>query len=275
MRMQLRRSLLGVLFVCLLLVLSGCGVNNGEAVKKPRIESMREQLPTDLSKLGDLYASHGVILRSSYRAEEEVVLEVRQANKPWEALSAAQVDKLKNDIYERIGYTFELRIDSFVLPKEADITGRVTAIEGDRVLVVDKAPPGGNPNAIWVTLPEGMNSEIMIGYSVNVWSDGMVLESYPGQTRGVQLQVTEFSVGEGDLQGSITAEITQDASTENRIIEVDGTKLQLLSFTKVTENGKPVGLDRLRPGTRVQVWTLGYSIMEDQQFASQINVLKP
>ncbi|MFD0674943.1 DUF3221 domain-containing protein [Cohnella sp. GCM10027633] len=265
-----------LLLVCALFVLSACGdrdSGNGGDVKRIT-DSEQEQLPTDLTKLSEMYASHGVLLRSAYSTEDEVVVEVRQANKPWEALTAEQVEALKSDIYKKIGYSFKLRVDSFVLPKQADITGKVTAIEGNRALVVGKATEGGNANAVWVTLPAGMGSELKVGYGVGVWSDGMMLDSYPQQTNAVQLQVTDFEVGEGDLQGAITKVSIGDDSIENNYVEVDGVKFQLLAFTNVMEDGKSGGLDRLKVGARVQVWTLGYVITEEQRFASQINVLR-
>lgn len=276
MRIDSRYGPIAVLFVCLLLIVSGCGEReggDGGGEVKRITDSQSNELSTDLTKLGEVYASHGVLLRSAYTTEEEAVVEVRQANKPWEALSAKQADGLKNDIYRVIGYKFPLRIESFVLPKKADITGKVTAIDGNRSLVVGQAAEGGNPNAVWVTFPAGMGSELKVGYGVNVWSDGMMLDSYPQQTSGVQLQVTDYSVGEGDLQGEITEASIGDDSIENNFVTVGGVKLQLLAFTNVTEDGKPSTIERLKVGAKVQAWTVGYEISPEQRFASQINVL--
>jgi hypothetical protein len=268
-KLRQRGSIL-IAAACLLFLFSGCGHRNIEM--KPIEQSERDQLPTELIKLTDIYASYAVLPLSAYSTNERVFLEIRKQQKPWEALAAEETEQLKQDIYKAIGYAFDLQIDSFVLPKQADITGKITALDGNRVLVVGDAMEDSNPNAMWVTFPNEMTEELKIGYRINAWSDGMVNASYPGQTSGVQLQIVDFADGEGDVQGEITALYLDDPSIENRYIEVDGSKFRMLPYTIYQANGASGQSASLKVGSRVQVWTIGYELT-DEKFVTQVNVV--
>ncbi|MBO9600796.1 MAG: DUF3221 domain-containing protein, partial [Cohnella sp.] len=222
-----------------------------------------------------IFAEHGVQLRSSHSTNERIVIEVRQSKAPWDALNEDEIDRLKQDLFHAAGYTFELQIDSFVMPKQADLAGTITALDGNRVLVVGKAEAGSNPSATWVKFPSGLTDELQVGYKINAWSDGMIEESYPSQTSGLQLQVVEFEVGKGQYEGVITDLFLEDPDIGKRYIEVDHRKFRLLPYTKYLADGKAGTQGSLRIGDKVQVWTLGYEIMPDEMFASQINELNP
>lgn len=272
MKRELRgRGSIVVLFAILLLLASACG--QPDIVYKNLTQSEWDRLPQQLSRHADIFAQRGVQLRSSYQANEQVFVEVRKLQAPWNALSAEETEQLKQDLFKAVGYSFDLQIDSFVLPKQADITGTITALDVNRVLVVGPAAEGSNPNAVWITFPNGMTEELRIGYEINAWSDGMVEESHPSQTGGLQMQVVDFSVGTGELEGVITDLFLEDPNIEKRYIEVDHKRFRLLPFTKYRANGEAGTQGSLRIGVKVQVWTLGYEIMADEKFASQINEL--
>ncbi|MFC5528272.1 DUF3221 domain-containing protein [Cohnella yongneupensis] len=265
------RGWIFVVVVAMLFVLAGCG-NTGKDIKQLD-QAERDRLPAELSHLSDVYAAYGVHMRSSYSTNDVVIVEVLKTQKPWETLTDEETDRLKQAIYNKIGYAFALRIDSFAIPAKADITGKITALDGRRVLIVGDAASGSNPSAMWVTFPPAMTEELKIGYKVNAWSDGMVMDSYPGQTSGVQLQVVDFDVGDGDLQGEITALDLDQPNSENNYIEVDHVKLRVLPITIYQWNGQTGNRANVKIGSKVQAWTLRYEITPDTRFASQINVI--
>lgn len=265
------RALWIVLLATLAISIVGCSPS--DLSHKNMNQTERDQLSQKLSQHSEIFAEHGVQLMSSYSTTERIVINVRQTKAPWAALSAEEIDRLKQDLFEIAGYTFELQIDSFVMPKQADITGTITALDGDRVLVVGKAEAGSNPSATWVKFSPGLTEELQVGYEVNAWSDGMIEESYPSQTSGLQLQVVDFEIGKGQYEGVVTDLNLDDPNVENRRIDVDYGQFRLLPFTKFLANGEAGAQDGLKIGDRVQVWTLGYELASDIGFATQINEL--
>ncbi len=263
------RGLWIALLATLMIAAGGCG-QSGLSHKNLN-QTERDRLSQELSRHKEIFAERGVQLHSSYSTNERMVIEVRKSKAPWEALSAEETERLKQDLYETAGYTFELQIDSFVLPKQADITGTITALDGNRVLVVGDAQKGSNPSATWVRFQPGLTEELKIGYKINAWSDGMINESYPSQTSGLQLQVVDFEVGKGQTEGVITELSLDDSEIDQRFIEVDHLKYRVLPFTQYRVNGDAGTQGSLSIGDKVQVWTLGYEIMPDERFASQIN----
>lgn len=257
------------LLATLAIVVGGCG--DSELSHKTLNQSERDVLSQKLTQHRNIFAERGVLLRSSYSTNERIVIEVRKAKAPWEALSAEEIERLKQDLYETAGYTFELQIDSFVMPKQPDITGTITALDGNRVLVVGDAETGSNPSATWVKFQPGLTEELQVGYKVNAWSDGMIEESYPSQTSGLQLQVVGYEVGRGQQEGTITDLSLEDPEIDQRYIEVDHRKYRVLPYTKYRAGGEAGTQGSLSLGDKVQVWTLGYEIMPDEKFASQIN----
>lgn len=263
--------LLALLVACLAVAIALGGCGDEERGTKTIRQAEKEGLTSKLMQLSKVYEQYGVLARSAYTTDEEAVLEVRRSSKPWEKLGDADAAKLKDDIYDAVGYTFELRIDSFVLPKQADVVGKITALDGDGVLVVGDPREDSGPVATWMKFPSGITDTLKIGYRVNAWSDGMFEESYPSRTGGVQLQVVDFSVGEGDVQGTITSLNADDPDVSKRYVEIDGKKLQLLTMTRYLKDGDRSKASELRVGAHAQAWTAGYTIGEEQ-YATQVNV---
>ena len=253
-----------------LAVIGGCGAE--QRVTRPTVVSQTDALPSRLLQLAKIYEANGVVGRSAYTNEGETVLEVRGLRNPWEKLSGEAAEKLKQDVYEALGSTFDLRVVSYVLPEEADVVGRITALDGNRVLVVGDPTEDGRPQAMWVTFPSSVTDELRIGYRVKAWSSGMVDSSYPGQTGGVQLQVVDYKVGDGDLQGNITALNLDDPDPNLRFVEIEGKNLRVLPYTRYVKDGSRSDSGQLRVGQRAQAWTNGYATGEER-FVSQVNAV--
>lgn len=167
-------------------------------------------------------------------------------------------------------------IGSEPLSETPDIKGTVTSMEGDRLLIVDKdtaKPDQTTPTAIWVKFKADQVAGIKIGYLVEAWSNGVMLESYPMQTEGLKLEVVDAAVGAGDLAGAVT-HIYLDAADESKsYIEVDGKKLSLIPSTDYLLNDTQSDASQIKLGDRVEIWFPGYQIM-DEQVVTQVRIVR-
>lgn len=248
----------GILLIVILL-LTGCGARttSGEDI---------DSIPQKLMVLNAVYEPLGVQPNSAYGQDGKVYLQVYKSGKPWEALSEDEKKKLENAIYDSLKYTFPLEIESFVLPDQADITGKITAVDkdADRVLIVNDKDKG---SAVWVKLPANVLGGLKIGYQVNAWSNGIIAESYPRQTTGIQVQVVNYDAGIADIKGTITAVHFDDADATNSYVEIDGQKYQLQPYTLYSINDTSAKLQDIQTEVKAEVWLAGYQVAEEQIIA--------
>lgn len=260
-----------VLIVALLLLLTGCGFS---VTSSNQSGESSVQYPDVLLQLRTVYTEFDVLPRSVSMTDEGAILEVRKLRKPWEPLTADERDMLKQAIYDALGRSDPLDIVSFAIPEQADVTGKITAVDGNRILVVSRSDSANsNPQAVWVTFPPDTLGELQIGYDVNAWSDGMFNESYPAQTGGMQLQVVHFDVGEGDLQGKVTGVHLGDLNADDSYLEIDGQQVKLVHFTVFKLGGASAEATEIKVGDQVKIWLPGYKIT-DEKIATQVMVVK-
>lgn len=161
-------------------------------------------------------------------------------------------------------------------PSDPDIKGTITSIEGNGLLIVDKesASPGKtNPTAIWVKFKKDQLKGVKIGYLVNAWSSGVMQESYPMQTEGTKLEIVSSTVGNGDLQGTVSS-VSLDAGDESKsYIEVDGKRLSLIPSTDYLLNDIPSDASQIKVGDKVELWFPGYQIM-NEQVVTQVRIVR-
>ncbi len=156
-----------------------------------------------------------------------------------------------------------------------DIIGRVTAIEGNRLLIVAKDannPDNTIPMAIWVDFTQWNIKDVRIGYRVKAQSDGVMLDSYPMQTKGIKLEVVSSDMGSGDILGIVTGIHLDDADMSKNYIEVDGNKLGLLPSTVYWNHNNLVDAMAIQVGNKVEAWLPGYQVMDEKQ-ATQIRIV--
>jgi hypothetical protein len=155
----------------------------------------------------------------------------------------------------------------------SELRGKVTAIDGNRALIVSKDanhPELKTPTAVWVDFEDVSLKDVQIGSQVKVETDGMMLESYPMQTKGYKLEVVSSVVGKGDLEGTVTAlEIIEKSNT----IEVDGIKYELLPFTKYFVNMDLADVKEIKVGDKVELWFPGYQILEER-LVTQVRIVR-
>jgi hypothetical protein len=280
-----------VMIICTILVtmlLSGCGerkpMNGSEGIatsKIPKNESSisKEELQKYVNKLPSLEAifqSHHVKFQSSYSNENEGFLEIRRIGNHSTDLSDEEKSALRQSIYEAIGSEFPLRISVYMIGEQPGMIGRITAINekgsflvisSDKFLDKEKKMPDG----AWYAMTDDADitfngkallaKDVKIGSSVKVWSEGLMLTSYPGQTAGLRLEITAWDNGMGDSTGIVTGlEKTGEGVNEERKIELDGIKHRLLSNAKVWVKGENVNVSVIQIGDRVSIWFAGYEL---------------
>ncbi|KIL35652.1 hypothetical protein SD71_12185 [Cohnella kolymensis] len=123
-------------------------------------------------------------------------------------------------------------------------------------------------SAIWVKLPANVLGGLKIGYQVNAWSNGIIAESMPRQTTGIQVQVVSYETGNADVKGKVTA-LNVDKADQTSI-EVDGQKYVLQLYTKYWLNNSLAQLQDIQLEDKVEVWLTGYGDRDD--IAAQVKV---
>jgi hypothetical protein len=277
--------------VCIIVVamlFSSCGksnlLNRGEgaelsktpgkvaSISKQELEKYVNQLPS----LKNVFESHRVKFQSSYSNENEGFLEIRRIGDHSKLLSEEEEAVLRQSIYKAVGGEFPLNISVYTIGDQPGLTGKITAIdEKGRFLVVssnkflDKEKK--MPDAAWYTMSDDANMEfegkpiharnVRIGSIVKVWSEGLMLTSYPGQTTGLRLEIMTRDNGIGDARGNVTGlEKTGEGVNTERTIEVDGVKHRLLPITQVWMNDKNADISDIKMGESVKIWFAGYEI---------------
>ncbi|MBD0380969.1 DUF3221 domain-containing protein [Paenibacillus sedimenti] len=259
-------------------------MNRNEGFAPPKtsgkVESIsKEDLEKYVNKLSSLEAvfkNHHVKFQSSYSNEKEGFLEIRRIGEHSRSLSDEEKVELRQSIYEAVGSEFPLSISVYTIGEQPGITGKITSIaDKGRFLIVssdkflDKEKK--MPDAAWYAMSNDANIEfegkkiqmkdIEIGAIVKVWSEGLMLASYPGQTTGLRLEITARDSGIGDERGEVTGlEGTGEGVNVERIIEVDGVKHLLLPIVQVWIKGENGDVSDIKVGERVKIWFAGYEV---------------
>ncbi|MGO4270597.1 DUF3221 domain-containing protein [Paenibacillus sp. TAF58] len=229
-----------------------------------------------LPLLKNVFESHHVKFQSSYSNENEGFLEIRRIGDHSKLLSEEEEAELRQSIYKAVGGEFPLNISVYTIDDQPGLTGKITVLdEKGRFLVVssnkflDKEMK--MPEAAWYTMSDDANIEfegkpvhardVRIGSIVKVWSEGMMLTSYPGQTTGLRLEIMTRDNGIGNARGNVTGvEKTGEGVNTERTIEVDGVKHRLLPITQVWVNDENSDFSDIKIGESVKIWFAGYEI---------------
>lgn len=215
----------------LLLLLFACGLSNignqGDvAVPPTEVESVyalpstnpTAQLPENLQDriyhLENVYKQFSVKPMSISKSESEYPngafhLQLLKLGNHREELSSQEKGQIKEAIYKAIGSRFSLDITTLVISKEEELVGVISEINrGEQKMLLV------NPEAclekeckekekFWVKLDEdavvvtnksnGSNKfeDLKLGDWLHVWTTGAVLQSYPAQYSGLDIEVVE------------------------------------------------------------------------------------
>jgi hypothetical protein len=164
--------------------------------------------------------------------------------------------------------------DRHVVEKQVEVSGKITAInEKGSFLVVstDKFIDQEKkmPDAAWYSMSDDATikfdgkklqlSEVQIGSTVKVWTDGMMLTSYPGQAAGFRFEIIAVDNGAGEASGKVTGLVTTGEGVNvERFIEIDGVKYRLLPFAQLRKGSGPAQFSDIMVGKQVKIWFAGY-----------------
>ncbi|THF79472.1 hypothetical protein [Cohnella fermenti] len=276
------------LMALMILIVSGCdGGLRMFSSGKPDYVSLSRQLMGQGFK--DTLAKEHAKALSSSAMDDSVQLQVRRLGDVREPLTESDLKQVKQAIYDKIGYTFKLELSAYNLGDVSHTQGRVTAIDGTRLLIVDEARTIGadkSPDAAWydfalpdasLRLAEGDEialEEIGIGYRVRAWSEGLMLTSYPGQTGGLALDVLDRVPGEPDLTGEVAEVRLASSLQEESYLLIGATKVVLSEFTQYIVSGEPATAGEVRVGDEVEIRTTGLpSGVPGEVYASHVKTI--
>jgi len=153
----------------------------------------------------ELQERHSLAMQFIYSTDEAVVMEVRPYDDYERKPSDEEIEAFKSSLFELAGEEFPVEIT--VRPcceSEPQVTGKIKAVENNRVLIVHETKKNGNtddPEAYWVSLtPDGKwldgdaeqsneLDESLVGREAKAWTTGMVQQSYPSQTSAIKIVV--------------------------------------------------------------------------------------
>lgn len=290
-----RLILLATVVSAALAAASGCSApaTNGTAPsdKKPAASSPQaiEDMQNLVYSMDSVFDKHNVQKMSGWSDADTVYLEVRQRHNHREKLSDDELEQLKQDIYSMAGATFKLDIQQFILQEQPNMRGHIEDIDeaGKRLLIVDTShmidTAKTMPDAAWYSIEENdtrlvqsgsdvplVLADMKIGQTVDVWGNGLMLTSYPGQTSALELVVVKSEENSHDLEGTITA-IEPLQNQPNTFKLTLGKQVVYLSDRSMAAIGNPKNSEaELRVGDKVRLWLLSFHSGDQSRTATQV-----
>lgn len=157
----------------------------------------------------ELLEKHGVQILLAGVQDGHVILNLRSYGDVEREIGEAELEAIRASLYEHVGFNFPLEIGiRDCCRSEAGLTGKIAAIDAAKrqVLIIDESRKNGNtddPVATFATLaPDGVIiiaggnepatfADLSVGQQVRAWSTGLMLQSYPGQTIAVKIEIVE------------------------------------------------------------------------------------
>jgi hypothetical protein len=286
--MQSRKWLMAGILVLIVAMLAGCG-DRGSGKMRTGQQDL-EKFANKLTSL-NVYEQLGLVHMASGAGEDTVYLQVRKKDDFVKPVMESEKEEIKEAIFHEIGYRVPLDLQVYTIDEIPHIVGKLTAVEGDRLLIVEDRDSAGQdegmPRAMWFKMAEDAviakdgeriaAEDLKIGYEVNGWHSGLVMESYPEQTDGLKIVVTGPGTSEtGELTGTLEEISYGHADWTQNYAVVDGKKYGLSGSSVVWINGERKTVSDLKPGDRVLLWFTGYSVgLENEpKMVTQIAVVR-
>lgn len=175
-----------------------------DRAKVAKLSEIQKKLSGHLDELHKTYSIQVLMIGSG---AEEVMMTIRSVKDVEKKITEEEVERIRETLFAYAGETFPLKLEvRDCCVGSGDVTGKVKKIENNRVLIVDETKKNGNtddPVAVWVTLTadgivkkkDGKEKlsfdKLAVGQQVNAWSTGMMLQSYPGQTSVVKIEIAD------------------------------------------------------------------------------------
>lgn len=271
----MKRLLFLCSFLCVTLLMVACGVQDagpsGGALDEQEFRKIQEKI---IQHFDVIQEELDIEVQSIGTRMHDIFMTFRLLNAFGEEMSEEQLEELKQYLYELVGQEFPIELNQWTAADEGDLKGKITDIDGARVLIVDRdqtVGQTGDPIATWISftgdaeiLQETGESlsfdDLAIGQRVEAWSTGMMLDSYPGQTAAVRLIIHETEEESEDIRGEIIMiEVVEDPHFGGSLIHISDQVIQVPEKTKVYSSERDkLDVEGLEEGQQVRVWYRGY-----------------
>ncbi|GAA4848510.1 hypothetical protein GCM10023310_28390 [Paenibacillus vulneris] len=169
----------------------------------------RQDLIKKLSKLDEVYDRLALEPLTVYSKDDGVFMRVRKLYQPREELNLEDEEQLRQSVYEALGQSFPLYLETFVLPEQPNVAGVIAKIDQQtkRILVVEYLPfdvlDPIMQEANWLSFSKDAivkfeNEERPVsfddfreGQRVEVWASASKAISYPALTRAYELNILD------------------------------------------------------------------------------------
>lgn len=175
-----------------------------DRAKAAKLSGIQKKLSGHIDELQKTYSIQVLMIGSG---AEEMMMTIRSVKDVEKKITEEEVARIRESLFAYAGETFPLKLEvRDCCQSSGDVTGKIKKIENNRVLIVDETKKNGNtddPIAVWVKLTEDgivmkkggkeklSFDKLAVGQQVNAWSTGMMLQSYPGQTSVVKIEIAD------------------------------------------------------------------------------------
>jgi hypothetical protein len=168
---------------------------------KDDLDEINNQMPRVWEELQQKYA---IIVMGSGIGQDHIMMQIRKYGDFEKPISSNELKLIRKTIFDVVGKEFPLELDTMEFSQEGYMSGKIEIIEQDRALIVNKLKKNGNsqdPEATWVSLsndgkiymegkPEVLSfDKLAVGQQVHAWTSGLMLDSYPGQTSALKIEI--------------------------------------------------------------------------------------
>jgi hypothetical protein len=165
------------------------------------LDGINKQMPRVWEELKQKYA---IILMGSGIGQDHIMMQIRKYGDFEKPISSSELKLIRKTIFDVVGKEFPLKLDTMEFSQGGYMSGKIEKIEQDRVLIVNKLKKNGNtqdPEATWVSMTkdgkiymEGKSEvqsfdKLAVGQQVHAWISGIMLDSYPGQTSALKIEI--------------------------------------------------------------------------------------
>ncbi|MBD0384763.1 DUF3221 domain-containing protein [Paenibacillus sedimenti] len=149
---------------------------------------------------------HSIQLMMMGIGKDHIMVQVRRTGDVENPMPEDEIEAVKQTLFGIAGGEFPLELSVMECCKNAaNVTGKIRSYdkEQDRILIVNEQKKNGNtddPEATWVGLQtdavlvvDGSKatglSESLVGREAKVWTTGVMMTSYPGQTSAIKIVI--------------------------------------------------------------------------------------
>lgn len=188
----------------------------GKDESGPDGEGGKEFTESQLREIQDKIVAFGEELQQKHKFQilisavekDGISLMIRRVGDVEQPISEEEMEQVRQLLFAHVGGAFPLTISTYDCCEGPYIEGEITNIdhENHRILIVNEQEKNGNtddPVANWAQLTQDGKvrsssqvedltfDDLKVGQQVKAWSTGLFLQSYPGQTSVVKIEIVE------------------------------------------------------------------------------------